>query len=126
MICDLPNKIFTTIGFDLALYFMTNLRRTPASFFIFLLFTFTCTLTMSMYFRSIAAMSRSLPEVSSFAVWLAKTRANHPPPHRPWRPPPSSFWRSSSTPVSPSRPRTCIPGSAGSTTWIRSPMLSRL
>jgi hypothetical protein len=64
MICDLPNKIFMAIGFDLALYFMTNLRRTPGHFFVFLLFTFTCTLTMSMYFRCIAALSRTLAQVN--------------------------------------------------------------
>ena len=63
MICDLPNKILTAIGFDLALYFMTNLRRTPGHFFVFLLFSLTCTITMSMYFRSIAALSRTLAQV---------------------------------------------------------------
>ena len=63
MICDLPNKILTSLTFNLVLYFMTNLRRTPGHFFVFLLFTFTCTLTMSMYFRCIGALSRSLPEV---------------------------------------------------------------
>jgi ATP-binding cassette, subfamily G (WHITE), member 2, PDR len=64
MICDLPNKILTAIGFDLALYFMTNLRRTPSHFFVFFLFTFTCTLTMSMYFRCIATLSRTLSQVN--------------------------------------------------------------
>lgn len=63
MICDLPNKILTAIGFNLTLYFMTNLRRTPGHFFVFLLFSFTCTLTMSMYFRCIAALSRTFPQV---------------------------------------------------------------
>jgi hypothetical protein len=67
MICDLPNKILTSITFNLVLYFMTNLRRTAGHFFVFLLFTFTCTLTMSMYFRSIGALSRSLPEVRNSA-----------------------------------------------------------
>ncbi|KAL9601178.1 MAG: hypothetical protein Q9219_002678 [cf. Caloplaca sp. 3 TL-2023] len=62
MICDLPNKILTAIGFNLALYFMTNLRRTLSHFLVFLLFSFTCTLTMSMYFRSIAALSRTFPQ----------------------------------------------------------------
>lgn len=62
MICDLPNKIGTSIVFNLVLYFMTNLRRTPAHFFTFLLFTFACTLTMSMYIRSIAALSRTFPQ----------------------------------------------------------------
>ena len=68
MITDLPNKIFTTILFDLTIYFMTNLRRTPGHFFVFLLFTFVCTLTMSMYFRSIAAMSRSLSQAMAPAA----------------------------------------------------------
>ena len=63
MICDLPSKILTAIGFGLTLYFMTNLRRTPGHFFVFLLFSFTCTLTMSMYFRCIAALSRTFPQV---------------------------------------------------------------
>lgn len=63
MICDLPNKIGTAVGFNLSLYFMTNLRRTPGHFFVFLLFSFACTLTMSMYFRCIAALSRTFPQV---------------------------------------------------------------
>lgn len=75
MVCDLPNKVLTTLGFNLVLYFMTNLRRTPGHFFVFLLFAFTCTLTMSMYFRCIAALSRSLPEAlapaSLFSLSLA-------------------------------------------------------
>jgi len=75
MICDLPNKVLTALAFNLTLYFMTNLRRTPGHFFVFLLFAFTCTLTMSMYFRCIAALSRSLPEAlapaSLFSLALA-------------------------------------------------------
>jgi len=68
MICDLPNKILTATGFDLALYFMTSLRRTPGHFFVFLIFAFPSTLTMSMYFRCIAALSRTLAQVTlSFA-----------------------------------------------------------
>lgn len=62
MICDLPNKIGTAIVFNLVLYFMTNLRRTPEHFFVFLLFTFSCTLAMSMYIRAIAALSRTFPQ----------------------------------------------------------------
>ncbi|KAA8565710.1 hypothetical protein EYC84_009553 [Monilinia fructicola] len=68
MLCDIPNKVATTIIFDLGLYFMTNLRRTPEHFFIFLLFTFVCTLTMSMFFRSIASLSRSLSEAMAPAA----------------------------------------------------------
>ncbi|PQE26852.1 ABC transporter CDR4 protein [Rutstroemia sp. NJR-2017a BVV2] len=68
MLCDLPNKICTAIVFDLVLYFMTNLRRTPGHFFVFYLFTLVCTLAMSMFFRSIAALSRSLSEAMAPAA----------------------------------------------------------
>lgn len=60
MLTDMPYKIANAIIFNLALYFMTNLRREPGNFFFFLLISFTLTLTMSMFFRSVAAMSRSL------------------------------------------------------------------
>lgn len=68
MIADLPNKIGTTIVFDVTVYFMTNLRRTPGHFFVFFLFTFVCTLTMSMFFRSIGALSRSLSQAMAPAA----------------------------------------------------------
>lgn len=60
MICDLPNKLITSVTFNLALYFLTHLRRTPSAFFTFYLFSFVCTLAMSMLFRSIGALSRTL------------------------------------------------------------------
>jgi ATP-binding cassette subfamily G (WHITE) protein 2 (PDR) len=63
MLCELPSQIGSTIVFDLILYFMSNLRRTPGHFFVFFLFSFVCTLTMSMYFRSIASLSRTLSQV---------------------------------------------------------------
>ena len=68
MITDLPNKILTTIVFDLTIYFMTNLRRTPGHFFVFFLFTFVVTLTMSMFFRSIASLSRTLSQAMAPAA----------------------------------------------------------
>ncbi|CUS08270.1 unnamed protein product [Tuber aestivum] len=60
MICDLPSKMLTCISFNLTLYFMTNLRREVDAFFVFLLFSFVCTLAMSMMFRTIAAVSRTI------------------------------------------------------------------
>lgn len=41
---------------------MTNLNRTPGAFFFYLLVSFLTTLTMSMFFRSVASLSRSLVE----------------------------------------------------------------
>jgi ATP-binding cassette, subfamily G (WHITE), member 2, PDR len=62
MICDLPYKISNTILFNLTIYFMTNLRREPGAFFFFLLFSFVMMLTMSMMFRGIASISRTLEQ----------------------------------------------------------------
>jgi ATP-binding cassette subfamily G (WHITE) protein 2 (PDR) len=62
MICDLPTKIFSTLAFNLPLYLMTNLRREVDKFFIFLLFAFTCTLAMSMIFRTVGQLSRTLSQ----------------------------------------------------------------
>jgi ATP-binding cassette subfamily G (WHITE) protein 2 (PDR) len=70
MICDLPNKILTSITFNLTLYFMTNLRRTPSAFFIFYLFSFTCVLAMSSIFRMIGAFSKSLAQALAPAAVL--------------------------------------------------------
>ncbi len=70
MICDLPAKILNAIGFNLVLYFMTNLRRTPSAFFTFLLFSFFCTLSMSMIFRTIGAMSRTISQAMAPAALI--------------------------------------------------------
>ncbi|KAH7417874.1 AtrD, ABC-transporter [Cadophora sp. MPI-SDFR-AT-0126] len=62
MICDLPKKIATAIFFNIALYWMSGLRPTASNFFIFVLISFTCTMCMSMFFRSIGSTSRSLSQ----------------------------------------------------------------
>ncbi|KAH7137782.1 ABC-2 type transporter-domain-containing protein [Dactylonectria macrodidyma] len=60
MACDLPNKILNAIIFNLVLYFIPNLNREPGAFFFFLLISFFTVLNMSMIFRTIASLSRSL------------------------------------------------------------------
>ncbi|KAL8860685.1 MAG: hypothetical protein Q9178_003038 [Gyalolechia marmorata] len=60
MLCDLPNKVLLTAGFNLPFYFMANMRRTPAAFFTFYFFAFISLLTGSMLYRTIGAMSRTL------------------------------------------------------------------
>ncbi|KAI1390698.1 ABC-2 type transporter-domain-containing protein [Hypoxylon trugodes] len=62
IICDLPTKILSTICFNIPLYFMAQLRQEAGSFFIFLLFGFTCTFTMSMILRTIAQVSRTVQQ----------------------------------------------------------------
>jgi ATP-binding cassette subfamily G (WHITE) protein 2 (PDR) len=70
MLTDLPYKILNAITFNLVLYFMTNLRREPGNFFFFVLISFTLTLVMSMFFRSLAALSRSLVQALAPAAIL--------------------------------------------------------
>ncbi|KAM5346379.1 hypothetical protein ACJ41O_009384 [Fusarium nematophilum] len=60
MLCDMPYKVANTIIFNLALYFMTNLKREPGAFFFFLLISFATVLVMSMIFRTIASATRTL------------------------------------------------------------------
>lgn len=61
-IADLPTKIVSSVVFSLLIYFMANLRREVGPFFIFLLFSFLCTLIMSVIFRTIGSLTRSIPE----------------------------------------------------------------
>ncbi|KAK0707913.1 ABC transporter CDR4 [Lasiosphaeris hirsuta] len=60
LVTDMPYKVGNAIFFNLVLYFMTNLRRTPAAFFTFLLFSFCTTLCMSHMYRTFGALSRTL------------------------------------------------------------------
>lgn len=62
LMVDLPAKVAVSIAFNLIIYFMTYLRRTPGHFFVFLLFSMTTSLTMSNIFRWIGAVSRTMPQ----------------------------------------------------------------
>ncbi|KAK5441492.1 Multidrug resistance protein [Exophiala xenobiotica] len=70
MLMDMPYKIFNTIVFNITLYFLTNLRREPGAFFFFLLISFFLTLVMSMLFRTIASVSRTLSQALAPAAIL--------------------------------------------------------
>lgn len=70
MLTDMPYKILNTIIFNMTLYFMTNLNRHPGNFFFFLLISFFLTLTMSMLFRTIASVSRTLSQAMAPAAVL--------------------------------------------------------
>jgi ABC-type multidrug transport system permease subunit len=61
-LCELPNKVATSVVVNIPLYFMTNLRRQVDGFFVFWLFMLICTLTMSMFFRMLGSLSRTLEE----------------------------------------------------------------
>ncbi|QIW96862.1 hypothetical protein AMS68_002380 [Peltaster fructicola] len=70
MLTDMPYKVLNAIFFNLTLYFLSNLRREPGAFFFFLFTSFILTLTMSMVFRSIASVSRTLSQAMAPAAIL--------------------------------------------------------
>jgi len=68
MLMDMPYKIANAIIFNLTIYFMANLRREPGAFFFFLFVSFLTTLAMSMLFRTIASVSRTLSQAMAPAA----------------------------------------------------------
>ncbi len=70
MLTDLPYKILNAITFNLVLYFMVNLNRQPGNFFFFILISFMLTVVMSMLFRTIASVSRTLSQALAPAAVL--------------------------------------------------------
>ncbi|KAI1355906.1 P-loop containing nucleoside triphosphate hydrolase protein [Xylaria sp. FL0043] len=62
IISDLPNKLISAVIFQTVLYFFTNLRRTAGAFFTWFLFTLVLILNMSMWFRFVGSISRTLEQ----------------------------------------------------------------
>lgn len=62
MVVDLPYKIVNGVLLNTLLYFMSNLRREPGAFFYFLLFSLTITLCMSMMFRLIGSVTKTIAQ----------------------------------------------------------------
>ena len=67
VIIDLPIKLARCTVFSIVLYFMANLRREPANFFIFYLFLITAILTMSGLFRSLGAATKTASQAMGLA-----------------------------------------------------------
>ncbi|KAF2274688.1 ABC drug exporter AtrF [Westerdykella ornata] len=57
---DTPLVAIQVIIFDVVVYFMSGLQRTPSQFFISLLFLWILTMTMYAFFRALGALVRSL------------------------------------------------------------------
>ncbi|KAF1808725.1 ABC drug exporter AbcA [Eremomyces bilateralis CBS 781.70] len=70
MLCDIPYKVCNSIFFNLAMYFLANLRREPGPFFFLWFVSFILTLSMSMLFRTIASVSRTLSQALAPAAIL--------------------------------------------------------
>ena len=62
IITDLPVKIFSSLAFNLPIYFLANLRREPGNFFFYMLVAFWTALFMSHLFRTLAGFTNSVSE----------------------------------------------------------------
>jgi ABC-type multidrug transport system permease subunit len=60
VVVDVPLVFIQATLFELIVYFMANLSRTPSQFFIQFLFIFILTMTMYSFFRALGAVSASL------------------------------------------------------------------
>ncbi|KAJ9634936.1 hypothetical protein H2199_008800 [Coniosporium tulheliwenetii] len=67
IIADIPIKFFPATFFNIILYFMAGLRRTPSQFFIFFLFNFMAQLCMTCIFRTLAAATKTISAAMSYA-----------------------------------------------------------
>lgn len=62
IIVDMPYKICLSICMNVVGYFMANLRREPGPFFFYLLISFACMMCLSMAFRTLASMTKSIAQ----------------------------------------------------------------
>ncbi|EDN03421.1 hypothetical protein HCAG_01286 [Histoplasma mississippiense (nom. inval.)] len=67
IVSDVPIKFVISTVFNVIIYFLGDLRREPGNFFIFFLFTFVTTLTMSAIFRTLAAATKTISQALAFA-----------------------------------------------------------
>jgi ABC-type multidrug transport system permease subunit len=62
MIMDMPYKILNSLLVNMTLYFMANLRREPGPFFFNYLISFMMVMSMSMFFRLFASLTKTIQQ----------------------------------------------------------------
>ncbi|PWY77394.1 hypothetical protein BO70DRAFT_380660 [Aspergillus heteromorphus CBS 117.55] len=67
VVSDIPVKFILAIAFNVILYFMVNLRREPAQFFIYFLISFMIMFVMSAVFRTMAAITKTVSQAMTLA-----------------------------------------------------------
>lgn len=67
LIADIPIKFITATFFNIILYFMSGLHRTPGQFFLFFLITYISTFVMSSIFRTLAAITKTVSQAMALA-----------------------------------------------------------
>ena len=62
LIVDMPYKLMNALLVNTTLYFMGNLRREPGPFFFYLLISFFTMMSMSMFFRLFASLTKTIEQ----------------------------------------------------------------
>ncbi|CAG7977867.1 unnamed protein product [Penicillium nalgiovense] len=62
IITDIPYKISLSICMNVTGYFMANLRREPGPFFFYLLVSFSCMMCLSMAFRLLGSITKTMSQ----------------------------------------------------------------
>lgn len=62
MIIDLPYKLLNAFAFNTPVYLLANLKRDTGAFFFSIFVSFSLTLAMSMLFRTVASLTRTLEQ----------------------------------------------------------------
>lgn len=67
VVSDIPIKFVIAVAFNIIMYFMSNLRREAAQFFLYFLITFIVMFVMSAVFRTLAAITKTVSQAMSLA-----------------------------------------------------------
>ncbi|KAL4747049.1 hypothetical protein BDW72DRAFT_209891 [Aspergillus terricola var. indicus] len=67
VVSDVPVKFVLAVAFNVIMYFLANLRREPAQFFIYFLMSFTVMFVMSAVFRTMAAVTKNAAQAMGLA-----------------------------------------------------------
>ena len=67
LITDFPVLLPQSLVFGIIMYFMSGLLREPGNFFIYLLFVYATTITLTAFYRMMAALSPTIDDAVRFA-----------------------------------------------------------
>ncbi|KAL2258872.1 hypothetical protein VTK26DRAFT_7643 [Humicola hyalothermophila] len=67
VVADIPVKFATAVVFNLIVYFLAGLRRTPDQFFLYFLVSYVSTFVMSAIFRTLAAITKTVAQAMALA-----------------------------------------------------------
>ncbi|KAL2131092.1 hypothetical protein VTI74DRAFT_5566 [Chaetomium olivicolor] len=67
IVADIPVKFATAVVFNLIVYFLAGLRRTPDQFFLYFLVSYVATFVMSAIFRTLAAITKTVSQAMALS-----------------------------------------------------------